>query len=168
MSQNNTNNPKSSDSYPPHGQWTTGFNDYCDDPSICFKVCCLPCIPMGQVAEIVDKGYTSCFAAGLIFCILNPKCCGKLYAYSYRSKLRALFSLPEAPHSDFLAHCCCCLCAHTQEYRELKNRGIDPSLGQHPSYSHSHNYYYVSRFLYFKISTTSIRNALEIEKQTTL
>ncbi|CAL5399605.1 unnamed protein product [Camellia sinensis] len=129
MSQNNTNNPKSSDSYPPHGQWTTGFNDYCDDPSICFMVCCLPCIPMGQVAEIVDKGSTSCFAAGLIFCILNPKCCGKLYAYSYRSKLRALFSLPEAPHSDFLAHCCCCLCAHTQEYRELKNRGIDPSLG---------------------------------------
>ncbi|KAL7260556.1 hypothetical protein ACSBR1_006255 [Camellia fascicularis] len=132
MSQNNTNNPKSSDSYPPHGQWTTGFNDYCDDPSIYrfgFMVCCLPCIPMGQVAEIVDKGSTSCFAAGLIFCILNPKCCGKLYAYSYRSKLRALFSLPEAPHSDFLAHCCCCLCAHTQEYRELKNRGIDPSLG---------------------------------------
>ncbi|KAF5958016.1 hypothetical protein HYC85_005241 [Camellia sinensis] len=115
MSQNNTNNPKSTDSYPPHGQWTTGF-----------MVCCLPCIPMGQVAEIVDK---ACFAAGLIFCILNPKCCGKLYAYSYRSKLRALFSLPEAPHSDFLAHCCCCLCAHTQEYRELKNRGIDPSLG---------------------------------------
>ncbi|KAI3431236.1 uncharacterized protein J3R85_007970 [Psidium guajava] len=29
---------------------------------------------------------------------------------------------------DFALHCCCEACALTQEYRELQNRGFDPSL----------------------------------------
>ncbi|KAF7808905.1 protein PLANT CADMIUM RESISTANCE 9-like [Senna tora] len=52
-----------------------------------------------------------------------------LYGARYRSNLRRLFSLPEVPYSDSFVHCCCCVCALTQEYKELKNRGIHPSIG---------------------------------------
>ncbi|GFZ21407.1 hypothetical protein Acr_29g0005690 [Actinidia rufa] len=137
MSQNNTYNAntKSSDpnpqvSYPLEGQWSTGLYDCWDDPSTCLIASCFPCITMGRIVEMIDKGSTSCFVGGLIFCALNPKCFGKLYAYSYRSKLRALFSLPEAQYSDAFVSSCCCVCALTQEYRELKNRGFNPSIGE--------------------------------------
>ncbi|KAK4758811.1 hypothetical protein SAY87_020112 [Trapa incisa] len=55
--------------------------------------------------------------------------CQWLYGSLYRMKLRGLFSLPEAPYSDSFLHGCCCACALSQEYRELMNRGIDPSMG---------------------------------------
>lgn len=65
----------------------------------------------------------------ILYHVLGSVGCGWLYAYSYRSKLRGLFSLPESPCSDLLIHCCCCVCGISQEYRELKNRGLDPSIG---------------------------------------
>nr|XP_009769021.1 PREDICTED: protein PLANT CADMIUM RESISTANCE 12-like [Nicotiana sylvestris] len=43
--------------------------------------------------------------------------------------MRELFKLPETPYSDTLISCCCCVCGSCQEYRELQNRGVDPSLG---------------------------------------
>lgn len=52
-----------------------------------------------------------------------------LYSCSYRSKLRAQYDLPEAPCMDCLVHFCCETCALCQEYRELKNRGFDLSIG---------------------------------------
>ncbi|OMP06791.1 hypothetical protein COLO4_07889 [Corchorus olitorius] len=55
--------------------------------------------------------------------------CGWLYGSIYRTKLRKLFSLPAAPCGDHPVHGFCCLCSLTQEYRELKNRGADPSIG---------------------------------------
>ncbi|KAF8407834.1 hypothetical protein HHK36_006970 [Tetracentron sinense] len=99
-------------------QWSTGF-----------ITCFCPCITFGQVAEIVDKGTTSCAVAGLIFCALASVGCECLYTCTYRSKLRGLYSLQEDPCADFLVHCCCTSCAICQEYRELKNRGADPSIG---------------------------------------
>ncbi|XAR65409.1 hypothetical protein NMG60_11009533 [Bertholletia excelsa] len=113
----------------PGGQWTTGLCDCSDDPRNCLLACCCPCITMGRIAEIIDAGTTSCCVAGLIYCALGSKCCGKLYSLTFRSKLRKLFSLPEDPYSDTFVHCCCCVCALAQEYRELKNRGFDPALG---------------------------------------
>ncbi|XP_059649461.1 protein PLANT CADMIUM RESISTANCE 9-like [Cornus florida] len=91
--------------------------------------CCCPCITMGHIVEIVDRGTTSCGVGGLIYYALGAVGCGWLYACTYRTKLRHLFSLPEAPCADVLVHCCCCVCSLSQEYRELKNRGVDPSIG---------------------------------------
>lgn len=58
-----------------------------------------------------------------------PSGCRAMYAAGYRRRLREMFKLPEEPHNDCLVHDCCCICGLTQEYRELKNRGADPSLG---------------------------------------
>ncbi|KAF1862016.1 hypothetical protein Lal_00026533 [Lupinus albus] len=90
---------------PPSGAWTTGL---CG----CFE----------------DLG-SSCASAGMIFCVLSSCGFGWLYSYTYRSKLRGIYSLPEEPCIDLCVHCCCSCCAISQEYRELKTRGIDPSIG---------------------------------------
>nr|GMC85024.1 protein PLANT CADMIUM RESISTANCE 2-like [Ipomoea batatas] len=63
-----------------------------------------------------------CLIAGFIGC----PC---LYSCSYRSKLRKDYMLPESPCGDCLVHCCCESCALCQEYRELKHRGFNMSLG---------------------------------------
>lgn len=73
--------------------------------------------------------YAACALAGLIFYGLAYMGCSCLYSFTYRSKLRGLFSLPEEPCNDCCIHCWCSYCAICQEYRELKNRGLDPSLG---------------------------------------
>ncbi|KAI9128836.1 hypothetical protein K1719_000319 [Acacia pycnantha] len=76
--------------------------------------------------EILDR---SCACAGItLYCLahMGLQC---LYTFTYRGKLRGLFNLPEDPCNDFCVHCFCVSCAICQEYRELKNRGLDPSLG---------------------------------------
>ncbi|CAN1158452.1 Protein PLANT CADMIUM RESISTANCE 12 [Linum perenne] len=52
-----------------------------------------------------------------------------LYSYPYRSKLREQYKLPEKPCGDCILHWCCTPCVLCQEYRELKNRGLNPSKG---------------------------------------
>ncbi|CAH2053386.1 unnamed protein product [Thlaspi arvense] len=52
-------------------------------------------------------------------------------AWKTAKLIRSKFGLPESPASDCLTHCFCEFCALCQEYRELKNRGLDPSLGWH-------------------------------------
>ncbi|KAK2971556.1 hypothetical protein RJ640_017925, partial [Escallonia rubra] len=83
-------------------------------------------VPIILVALIV--AHVARRRASIIYCSLNAIGRGWRYAFTYRSKLRQLFSLPEAPCADFLVHSCCCVCAISQEYRELKNRGVDPSI----------------------------------------
>lgn len=56
--------------------------------------------------------------------------CGWYYASKYRAKLRHQYSLPEEPCADGAIHFFCCPCALSQEHRELKHRGLDPSLGK--------------------------------------
>ncbi|XP_028774074.1 cell number regulator 2-like [Neltuma alba] len=92
--------------------------------------CCCPCVTFGQNAEVIDKGNTSCACAGItVYCLAHIGC-ACLYTFTYRGKLRGLFTyLPERPCYDFCVHCFCNYCAICQEYRELKNRGFDPSLG---------------------------------------
>ncbi|KAL8531660.1 hypothetical protein ACS0TY_008305 [Phlomoides rotata] len=121
--------PEAAKDYPHEGQWSTGLFDCCENPSDCLKTCFCPCIPAGQIIEIIDRGTTSSGSACGIYAALHMVHCTWLYASNYRSKLRALFNLPEAPCGDHMVHCCCCPCAITQEYRELKNRGIQPSIG---------------------------------------
>ncbi|CAM8926893.1 hypothetical protein QQ045_022164 [Rhodiola kirilowii] len=110
-------------------EWTTGLCGCCEDSSNCCITCCCPCITFGQNAEILERGATSCPASGAIFFALSYVGWAFLYSCSYRSKLRKAYSLPAEPCADVLVHCFCSPCAICQEYRELKNRGVDPKAG---------------------------------------
>lgn len=73
---------------------------------------------------VAAKNVACCF-----YWCLGSHGMGWLFGATYRSKMRRLFSLPEEPYSDLFVHACCCVCSLTQEYKELKNRGVDPSIG---------------------------------------
>ncbi|KAF9592713.1 hypothetical protein IFM89_016945 [Coptis chinensis] len=91
---------------------------------------CVPCFTFGQIAEIVDGGNTTCATSGILYgaiaFLVGLPC---LISCGYRSKLRNKYRLMEVPAADWLIHCFCEWCALCQEYRELKNRGFDPSIG---------------------------------------
>ncbi|KAK9116091.1 hypothetical protein Sjap_015038 [Stephania japonica] len=114
--------------------WSTGLCDCCSDISSCCLTCWCPCVTFGRIAEIVDRGSTSCGVSGalytLILCVTGCAC---MYSCFYRSKLRGQYFLEEGPCTctDCCLHCCCEECALCQEYRELQNRGFDMSIGWH-------------------------------------
>ncbi|KAK2439510.1 protein PLANT CADMIUM RESISTANCE [Trifolium repens] len=57
--------------YAPRSQveWSTGLCDCCSNPgNICITFWC-PCVPFGQIAEIVDKGSTPLHVVLLGLCI---------------------------------------------------------------------------------------------------
>ncbi|KAL1551240.1 Protein PLANT CADMIUM RESISTANCE 11 [Salvia divinorum] len=112
--------------------WSTGLCDCCDNVNICCLTCCCPCVAFGRIAEIVDRGSTSCGVSGalysMIFCMSGCSC---LYSCFYRSKLRGQYFLEEQPCTDCCVHWCCETCSLCQEYRELENRGLDLSIGWH-------------------------------------
>ncbi|XP_019170429.1 PREDICTED: protein PLANT CADMIUM RESISTANCE 3-like [Ipomoea nil] len=109
--------------------WSSGLCDCCDDASNCCITWCCPCITFGRIAEITDKGETSCGASGALYCLIALLGCPCFYSCLYRSKLRKQYMLPASPCGDCLVHCCCGSCALCQEYRELKHRGFNMSLG---------------------------------------
>ncbi|XP_031493310.1 cell number regulator 2-like [Nymphaea colorata] len=110
--------------------WTTGLCNCFDDCSNCCITCCCPCITFGRIAEIVDRGSTSCAMSGALYCLIQMAMgCACIFSCFYRSKLRAQYYLDESPCADCLVHCCCEPCALCQEYRELNNRGYDMTLG---------------------------------------
>ncbi|KAG6549406.1 hypothetical protein Mapa_009125 [Marchantia paleacea] len=112
------------------GKWTTGLCGCFEDlPSCCWGFWC-PCVLVGRVAEVVDKGATSCCASGFVFCCIQSLTgCGFLYTCGYRSRVRQTYSLPETPCVDWCTDCWCLPCSSCQVYRELKNRGVDPAQG---------------------------------------
>ncbi|MBA0823687.1 hypothetical protein Goarm_020404 [Gossypium armourianum] len=118
----------------PHDEapWSVGFCDCFSDMKTCCMACLCPCIAFGRISEILDKGSTSCGASGaryiLIMCITGFP---GLYSCFYRSKLRKQYRLKGGCCGDCMRHLYCELCALTQEYRELQNRGLDMSIGWH-------------------------------------
>ncbi|PKA56024.1 Protein plant cadmium resistance 2 [Apostasia shenzhenica] len=117
---------------PPPTQWSSGLCDCCDDTGSCCLTFWCPCITFGRIAEIVDRGSTSCGTAGALYMLIAAVTgCQCIYSCSYRSKLRMLYTLPESPCNDCLTHCCCETCALCQAYRELQHRGFDMALGWH-------------------------------------
>ncbi|XP_071928671.1 protein PLANT CADMIUM RESISTANCE 2-like [Coffea arabica] len=112
------------------GSWSTGLCGCFSDVSNCCITCWCPCITFGQMAEIVDKGTTSCGTSGALYGLLAYLTgCGCMYSCFYRSKMRRQYMLPETPCGDCLVHFCCETCALCQEYRELKIRGFDMPIG---------------------------------------
>ncbi|XP_059659165.1 protein PLANT CADMIUM RESISTANCE 2-like [Cornus florida] len=110
--------------------WSTGLCDCFDDVPNCCMTCWCPCVTFGRVAEIVDRGSTSCAVSGAIYTLIAVVTgCACCFSCCYRSKMRHQYMLQENPCGDCLVHCCCESCALCQEYRELKNRGVDMTIG---------------------------------------
>ncbi|XP_058732529.1 protein PLANT CADMIUM RESISTANCE 3-like [Vicia villosa] len=109
--------------------WSTGFCDCFSDLSSCCLTLWCPCVAFGRVAEIVDKGTTSCCVHGLLYCLLGSVGLGSLYGCIYRTKLRNVFGIDGSQTSDCLASCCCFPISLCQEHRELEARGFDMSAG---------------------------------------
>ncbi|XP_075504307.1 protein PLANT CADMIUM RESISTANCE 2-like [Primulina tabacum] len=116
----------------PRVPWSTGLFDCFSDVENCCVTCWCPCITFGQIAEIVDQGSSSCAQNGALYaviaCVTACPCC---YSCLYRSKMRENYSLHESPCGDCLVHFFCESCALCQEYRELKSRGYNMSVGWH-------------------------------------
>ncbi|XP_038697749.1 protein PLANT CADMIUM RESISTANCE 2-like [Tripterygium wilfordii] len=114
-----------------HEAWSSGLCDCSSDIRNCCLTCWCPCVTFGRIAEIIDQGSTSCGTSGGIYGLITwfTGCCGCLYSFSYRSKMRSQYNLEETPCGDCLVHFCCECCALCQEHRELKTRGFDMSLG---------------------------------------
>ncbi|VAI39413.1 unnamed protein product [Triticum turgidum subsp. durum] len=94
--------------------------------------CWCPCITFGKVAEIVDRGSTSCGTSGALYALLGSLTgCHWIYSCTYRSKMRAQYALPDDPCCDCCVHFCCEPCGLIQQYKELKARGYDPDIGWH-------------------------------------
>ncbi|KAH7679741.1 PLAC8 motif-containing protein [Dioscorea alata] len=111
--------------------WSTGLCDCCDDVSNCCVTCFCPCITFGKIAEIIDRGSSSCVMNGCIYWLISCVTgnCGWIYSCSYRKKMRSQYLLAESPCNDCLVHCFCEHCALCQEYRELKRRGFNMNIG---------------------------------------
>ncbi|XP_071691271.1 uncharacterized protein [Rutidosis leptorrhynchoides] len=111
-------------------EWKTGLFDCADDMENAIITVCFPCITFGQIAEILDNGQTSCATSGLLYgliaALIGIPC---IMSCSYRTKMRSRYGLMETPAPDWVTHCFCEWCALCQVYRELKNRGLDPSIG---------------------------------------
>ncbi|KAK8490869.1 hypothetical protein V6N13_090531 [Hibiscus sabdariffa] len=110
--------------------WSVGFFDFLFDLETCCTAFWGPCVTFGQIAEIVDKGQTSCEASAALYTLaLVVLRCPGLYTCFYRSKLRKQYNLEGSIFSDCLLHFFCEPCALTQEYRELENHGFDMYVG---------------------------------------
>ncbi|CAI5489580.1 unnamed protein product [Closterium sp. Naga37s-1] len=79
-----------------------------------------------RIADIAEADGTE---ACLFYYLIQAGGCGCLYSLGFRKKLRLRYGLPAAPCGDIWMHWCCRYCSVCQEYRELKNRGWDPSIG---------------------------------------
>ncbi|KAM5566844.1 cell number regulator 2 [Rosa sericea] len=110
--------------------WKSGLLDCFSDPKSCCLTLWCPCVTFGQIADIVDKGSTSCGASGALYALIAfVTGCSCIYSCFYRSKLRQQYTLDESPCGDCLVHCFCEYCALCQEYREIQSRGFNMAVG---------------------------------------
>jgi len=74
--------------------------------------------------------YAACPLGTFMYLLMMPALCSHwVMGSKYREKMRRKFNLVEAPYSDCASHVLCPCCSLCQEYRELKIRNLDPSLG---------------------------------------
>ncbi|MQM09550.1 hypothetical protein Taro_042422 [Colocasia esculenta] len=110
--------------------WSTGLFDCHLDQTNATMTAFFPCVTFGQIAEILDNGQTTCTMGSLMYLVMAPALCTcSILASSYRTKLRQQYNLVQAPAEDWVLHLFCPCCSLCQEFRELKNRGIDPAQG---------------------------------------
>ncbi|XP_074371068.1 protein PLANT CADMIUM RESISTANCE 7-like [Apium graveolens] len=111
--------------------WNTELFGCLEDPSNALITAFFPCVTFGQIAEIIDNGHSKCTSQGVFYgamwgCLVGMPC---FVSYTYRTEMRRQYQLTGTPAPDLLIHCFCHPCALCQEYRELRHRGFDPSIG---------------------------------------
>ncbi|KAI3907712.1 hypothetical protein MKW98_016356 [Papaver atlanticum] len=112
--------------------WSTSLCGCFDDCSNCCLTCWCPCITFGQTSEILDRGSSACGVNGALYTLIAVLTgCSWIYSCMYRAKFRKTYNLKGNSCTDCLIHFCCKPCALCQEYRELKSKGFDVSLGWH-------------------------------------
>ncbi|KAL2545984.1 protein PLANT CADMIUM RESISTANCE 2-like [Forsythia ovata] len=111
------------------GRWSSGLCDCFSDVPNCCITCWCPCITFGHIAEITDRGSTTCRVSGALYALMALTGCACIYSCFYRSRMRKEYMLPESPCADFPVHFFCETCALCQEYRQLKSLGVDMSIG---------------------------------------
>ncbi|GAB4830798.1 hypothetical protein Ancab_004828 [Ancistrocladus abbreviatus] len=122
---------------PPAGQWSSDLCACFSDVESCITTYVCPCVAFGRIAEIVDKGGSSCCGSGCCYaclCCLTLSTgllcyCNWLYSCTYRSKIKQQYGIPASCCEDCCTHFWCEYCALCQEYRELQHRGYLPALG---------------------------------------
>nr|XP_027099530.1 protein PLANT CADMIUM RESISTANCE 2-like [Coffea arabica] len=132
-----------------NNDWSTGLCDCTQDCRSCCLACWCPCVAFGRIAEIVDRGQSSCCKMGCIFCLLgllllNHGSLSWIVSMGYRTKIRQQYGIMGGSCHDCILHFCCERCALCQEYRELQFQGYDVSAGMNILLPMS------SSFLYFK------------------
>ncbi|CAK9161501.1 unnamed protein product [Ilex paraguariensis] len=132
--------PPTTGSFPAHYQaeesssvgipWSTGLFDCDQHQTNAVMTAFLPCVTFGQIAEVLDEGELTCPLGSFIYVLMMPALCSQwIMGSKYRTKLRKKYKLVEAPYEDVISHFFCPCCSLCQEFRELKNRGLDPALG---------------------------------------
>ncbi|KAG1358731.1 Cell number regulator 2 [Cocos nucifera] len=103
------------------------------DPASTFHIHSRAPVPWSTgLCHCFDDCSNSCGASGALYTLICcVTACSCLYSCFYRTKLRAQYSLRGSPCTDCLVHCFCEPCALCQEYRELKRRGFDMTVGWH-------------------------------------
>ncbi|OAY53033.1 protein PLANT CADMIUM RESISTANCE 8 [Manihot esculenta] len=110
--------------------WTTGLFDCRQDQTNSIITAFLPCVTFGQISEVLDEGKSTCRCRSSCYLLLMLASYSQwILSTEYRTKLRKKFHLEEAPYTDVVSHLFCPCCSLCQEFRELKNRGLDPALG---------------------------------------
>lgn len=110
--------------------WSTGLFDCHEDQTNAVMTAFFPCVTFGQITEVLDAGELSCPLGSFIYLLMMPALCSQwVMGSKYRAKLRRRYGLVEAPYQDVVSHIFCSCCSLCQEFRELRNRGLDPALG---------------------------------------
>ncbi|KAF7094817.1 hypothetical protein CFC21_097097 [Triticum aestivum] len=113
-------------------EWSVGLFDCFGDFRTCCLTCWCPCVTFGRIAEIADKGSTSCCMHGTLYVLLGSIGCNWLYSCTKRSSMWAQYNFQGSPCMDCFVHMCCESCALCQEYKQLENRGFNMSKGISP------------------------------------
>lgn len=77
-----------------------------------------------------NNNIAGCPLGSFIYMLMMPALCSQwIMGSKYRTKIRDRYGLVDAPYQDVVSHIFCSSCSLCQEFRELKNRGLDPALG---------------------------------------
>ncbi|WMV22334.1 hypothetical protein MTR67_015719 [Solanum verrucosum] len=86
--------------------------------------------PQPEEISISSFYFNSCPLGSFMYLLMMPAVCSHwIMGSKYRTKLRQRYNLVEAPYSDVVAHIFFPFCSLCQEFRELRIRGLDPTLG---------------------------------------
>jgi Cys-rich protein (TIGR01571 family) len=109
--------------------WSHGLFGCFDDPGVCLKMYCCPCLVVGEINEYVEPGG---FAKGcLLWCCCMSCCYAPIFIQEVpnRAKVAQKAGIDPANVGGLPIVCCCYFCSTVQvaqEINELKKGGGSP------------------------------------------